>query len=177
MTTFTTSQVCDAYGFHPNTLRDWMGWVPGALKLDGNQPDRTGWRRFSIADAVRLQMLSKLVNIYYMEPFIAAQFLNEGFAKISEGVSVCLKRLADAPNAYPIPEYWIAFNRVDDDLHRLCEAFSSRQELQNANSVYLGGAILFDLHSELLTASIKLSNVIKRDASAVPTIKEAAGDA
>jgi len=97
---YTTKQIAGAFLINSVTLRKWANPDAGiSLRLDADE-GRTGWRRYTDADAARVCILTELVGRNKVESAAAVRAVNELFEAIAEATNK-LHQVVQDENGWP----------------------------------------------------------------------------
>lgn len=153
---FTISALADAFRLHPTTLRKWLNDPYRRLRVDADASDRGArHRRFTVEDAVRVRVLSKLVNDLGIETGRAVDVVNQLHDLVAERVPTFIAEAAAAGKLEIEPAVWVLFHRLDTPEHHWIydgtEAFNAA-----VSNRLLSGRIAFELRAETLAAVVAL---------------------
>ncbi|BBF94909.1 hypothetical protein [Blastochloris tepida] len=157
--TFTTSHICKAFNLNPVSLRRWMNDPNYPLRVEARSEESAGWRRFNMADAVRISLVSRLINNHSVESWNAVYAVNSIYDLISIKVPEFLAAAQANGNWFQEQTCFVMFFRMDDDpaFHRVFDTIDGLVEAATNRSI--SGTILFELWSETLRAASNLQTV------------------
>lgn len=155
---FTSAHVCKAFGLHPTTLRKWTNDSLYGLQLDADKDDRSGWRRFSWSDAVRLALIAKLIQKHRIEPIHAVWAVNGIHRVIAQWVPGFIKTAEQNGGAFREETCFVMlFEMMDGRSHH--RVFSTVDELAEAGrNRSISGTIVFELWAETVHAASALQH-------------------
>ena len=152
----TISALTRAFGLHPTTLRKWLNDEYRPLRVDADAGDRgPRHRRFTLADALRVRILARLVNELGVETGRAVDVVNQLHDLIAERALTFLAEAQATGKLEIEPAVWVLFHRLDTPEHHWIydgtDAFSAA-----VSNRLLSGRLAFELRAETLAALVAL---------------------